>query len=105
MTSTLLQASIKYTGQALELTALVMGMLQRSMHLLSIYDNPIPATASASTGPSVPISRGAGKAGRGTPAQSRSRAGRTQIGSSSRAPVPDDDESDEEALSPQSESS
>ena len=37
MTSTLLQASIEYTRQALELTALVMGMLQRSMDLLSIY--------------------------------------------------------------------
>lgn len=51
-------ASIEYTGQALELTASVMGMLQRSIDLLSIYGIPapfqIPAIAGASAGPSVP---------------------------------------------------
>ncbi|XP_028088443.1 uncharacterized protein LOC114288999 [Camellia sinensis] len=34
-------ASIEYTGQALPLTASVMGMLQRSMDLLSIYNIPV----------------------------------------------------------------
>lgn len=34
-------ASIEYTGQSLELTASVMGMLQRSLDLLSIYSIPI----------------------------------------------------------------
>ena len=37
ITSTLLQASIECTGQALELSASVIGMLRRSMDLLSIY--------------------------------------------------------------------
>lgn len=51
-------ASIEYTGQALELSASVMEMLQRSIDLLSIYGIPapfqIPATAGASAGPSMP---------------------------------------------------
>ncbi|XP_028082755.1 uncharacterized protein LOC114284085 [Camellia sinensis] len=38
----LTSASIEYTGQALELTASVMGMLQGSMDLLSIYSIPAP---------------------------------------------------------------
>ena len=41
MTSTFLQASIEYTGQALELTASGMGRLQRSMDLVSIYSIPV----------------------------------------------------------------
>lgn len=41
ITSTLLQASIEYTRQALELSASVMRILQRSMDLLSIYGIPV----------------------------------------------------------------
>ncbi|GMP74684.1 hypothetical protein CsSME_00032039 [Camellia sinensis var. sinensis] len=60
--------------------------------------------AGASAGPSVP-SRAAEGARRGTPVHSRSRARRAHTGSSSQEPAPDHDESDEEAVSPQSESS
>ena len=41
MTSTLLQAFIEYIRQSLELTASVMGMLQRSIDLLTIYGIPV----------------------------------------------------------------
>ncbi|GMP62927.1 hypothetical protein CsSME_00024839 [Camellia sinensis var. sinensis] len=88
-------ASIEYTGQSLELTASVMGMLQRSIDLLSIYGIPapfqIPTVAGVSAGPSVPP-RAAGGAGRGMTIHSRGRHRHTH-----------DDESDEEAESSQDE--
>ncbi|GMQ02233.1 hypothetical protein CsSME_00048557 [Camellia sinensis var. sinensis] len=101
-------ASIEYTGQALELSASMIGMLQRSVDLLSIYGIPapfqIPAPAGAPAGPSMPP-KAAGEAGRGMSIHSRGRHRRTRTESSSREPTPDDDESDEEAVCPQSESS
>ncbi|GMP77497.1 hypothetical protein CsSME_00033759 [Camellia sinensis var. sinensis] len=88
MTSTLLQASIEYTGQALELKASVMGMLQRSTDLLGIYGIPAPFQIPVAAGMSI---------------HSRGRHRRTRTESSSREPTPDDDESDVEAESSQDE--
>ncbi|GMP46691.1 hypothetical protein CsSME_00014745 [Camellia sinensis var. sinensis] len=53
----------------------------------------------ASTGPSVPP-RVAGGAGQGMSVHSRGRDRRTHTEGSSWKPIPDDDESDEEAVSP-----
>lgn len=103
-----------YTGQALELSASLMGMVQTSLNLLSLYRILIPfqmpapsgTLAGAVAGPSVlPLT--AGRERRGTPAHSRGRASRTHTESSSREPIPEDDETDEdeEPVSPQSESS
>ncbi|GMP80378.1 hypothetical protein CsSME_00035496 [Camellia sinensis var. sinensis] len=95
-------ASIEYTGQSLELTASVIGMLQRSIDLLTIYGIPapfqIPATGGAPAGPLVPT-RAAGGARRGMTIHSRGRHRRTHVESNSQEPTPDDDESDEEAAS------
>ncbi|GMP42166.1 hypothetical protein CsSME_00011991 [Camellia sinensis var. sinensis] len=93
-------ASFEYTRQSLELTASVMGMLQRSLDLLVIYSIPPPFQISAAggtlAGPSV-SARGGGRAGRGTTVHPCTKAGRTHVGSSSRALIPDDDESEIEA--------
>ncbi|XP_028105113.1 uncharacterized protein LOC114304153, partial [Camellia sinensis] len=86
-------ASSEYTRQSLELTASVMGMLQQSLDLLSIYSIPhpfqIPAVGGAPAEPSVPT-------GGDRRVYPRTKAGRTHVESSSRAPVPDDDESEAE---------
>ncbi|GMP66676.1 hypothetical protein CsSME_00026940 [Camellia sinensis var. sinensis] len=96
---------IEYTGQALELTASMMRMLQRSIDLLTIYGNPapfqIPVTGGASAGPSVPP-RAAGGARRGMTIHSRGRHRRARAESSSREPT-SDYESDEKAASSQDE--
>ncbi|GMP47171.1 hypothetical protein CsSME_00015052 [Camellia sinensis var. sinensis] len=103
----LTSASIEYTGQALELTASVMGMLQRSMDLLSIYSIPapfqIPTIGGALAGLSVPP-RAAGGVRRGMTIHSRGRHRRTRTEGSSQEPTLDDnDESDAEADSSQGE--
>ncbi|KAL7228266.1 hypothetical protein ACSBR2_007053 [Camellia fascicularis] len=96
-------ASSEYTRQSLELTASMMGMLQRSLDLLTIYGIPapfqIPAVGGAPAGPSVPARGGEGD-GRVYP---RTKVGRTHVGSSSRALVPDDDESEAEVEAESSE--
>ncbi|GMP24285.1 hypothetical protein CsSME_00001601 [Camellia sinensis var. sinensis] len=96
-------ASSEYTRQSLELNASMMGMLQRSFDLLAIYSIPPPfqmsAAGGAPAGPSVPARGG----GRGGIVHLRTEARRTHVGSSSRAPVPDDDESGAEAESPEEE--
>lgn len=99
-------ASIEYTHQSLELTTSVMGMLQRSLDLLTIYGIPapfqIPAAGGAPAGPSV-STRGAGRARRETTVHPRTKVGRTHVGSSSRAPIPNDNESEAEAEAESSE--
>lgn len=83
-----------------------MGMLQRSIDLLTIYGIPtlfqMLATGGASAGPSVP-SGAAGGARCGMTIHSHSRHRNTHAESSSREPTPDDDESDEEVESSQGE--
>ncbi|GMP55320.1 hypothetical protein CsSME_00020173 [Camellia sinensis var. sinensis] len=99
-------ASIEYAGQSMELTASVMGMLQRSIDLLTIYGIPapfqIPAAGGVPAGPLAPP-RAAGGARRRMMIHSRGRHRRAHVESSSREPTPDDDESDEEVASSQGE--
>ncbi|XP_028126245.1 uncharacterized protein LOC114322985 [Camellia sinensis] len=89
-------ASSEYTRQSLELTASVMGIFQQSLDLLAMYSilHPflIPAAGGAAAGPSVPT-----QGGGDCRVYPRTKAGRTHVGSSSRAPVPDDNESEAEA--------
>ncbi|GMP85754.1 hypothetical protein CsSME_00038795 [Camellia sinensis var. sinensis] len=85
-------ASSEYTRQSLELSASLMGMLQRSLDLLAMYSIPppflMPTVGGAPTGPFAPT-EGDGRV------YPRTKAGRTHVGSSSRAPVPDDDDESE----------
>ncbi|GMP53447.1 hypothetical protein CsSME_00018897 [Camellia sinensis var. sinensis] len=98
-------ASIEYTSQSLEITASVMGMLQRSIDLLTIYSIPalfqILTVGGAPAGPSAPP-RAAGVARRGMTIHSRGRHRCARAESSSWELTPDD-ESDEEAASSQDE--
>ncbi|KAF5933114.1 hypothetical protein HYC85_029285 [Camellia sinensis] len=100
-------ASSGYTRQSLAMNASMIGMLQRTFDLLAVYSIPppfqIPMAGGAPAGPSVPA-RGRDEEGRMFP---RTRGGRTHVGSSSRAPVPDgdDDEESEAGAEAESESS
>ncbi|GMP88136.1 hypothetical protein CsSME_00040221 [Camellia sinensis var. sinensis] len=94
----LVGASIEYTGQALKLSASLMGMIPFQMPA------PSGAPVRVAAGPSAPPPA-AGKERRGTSAHSQGRDRRTHTESSSRGPIPDDDESDKELASPQSVSS
>ncbi|XP_028061535.1 uncharacterized protein LOC114264994 [Camellia sinensis] len=75
----------------------MMGMLQRSFDLLAIYSIPplfqIPTAGGVPAGPSV-LARGGGRGGTVYPC---TKARRTHVRSSSRAPIPDDDESKAES--------
>lgn len=109
----LTQASIEYTGGALELIASLIEMVQRREALLSFYGIQIPpilmalATAAAPALAVPPLA--ARRRERQAPARSRGRARGTRVESGPSEPILSDDDAEmsdsEEAVSQHSESS